>query len=399
MNPSDRFIRNPRVALAPAPEGYLAYDIDTCQLHRLNPAAALIVELSDGTRSATEVSEAVAGHLAEGRVGDCLQWMAGAVTDRLLVQVEGDPPPPGPPPIECAELAGDLRGEGHVLAAFVCQHYATMSLGDDPEQWEALAELAHIVGRREEAHEAYERYAALAPGDAEVEQILVALRDDPPPPRAPDRCIVQLYARFAEFYERNMCADLEYQAPAWLGEALDAELDVAADLDVFELGCGTGLAAPHLRRRARRLVGVDLSPQMVERARSTGLYDQLDVAEITEWLSRANARDADLIAACDTFMYFGDLRQVLLPAARRLRAGGRLVFTVERDAGSSFRLTDSGRYAHSEAHIRLAASDAGLRIVTLNERLLRYEYGNAVMGLVALLDGSKRGVSPASPTQ
>ena len=385
MNPSDRFIRNPRVALAPTADGYLAYDTDTDRLHRLNPAAALIVELSDGTRSAADVWEAVAGHIEAGLAEHCLQWMADRVTDGLLLPVQGDETPPaGPAPAEFAEFARDLRGEGQVLAAFVCQHYATMSLGEDPEQWEALAELAHIVGRREDAREAYERYVALVPGAAEVEQILVALRDAPPPPRAPDRCIVQLYARFAEFYERNMCTDLEYQAPAWLAQALDTELGVAGGLEVLELGCGTGLAAPHLRSRARRLVGIDLSPQMVERARSTGLYDALDVAEITEWLSRVDVPDFDLIAACDTFIYFGDLRQVLLPAARRLRPGGRIAFTVERDAGSSFRLTDSGRYAHAELHIRLAASDAGLRVASLNERLLRYEYGDAVIGLVAV---------------
>ena len=385
MDPSDRFIRNPRVALAPAPDGYLAYDIDTSRLHRLNPAAALIVELSDGARTAAGVADVLAEHIDEGRMADCIRWMEGATADGLLVPAHDDETTPaGPSPVEFANLAAELRSDGRVLAAFVCQHYAAMSLEDDADQWEALAELAHIVGRRDEAREAYERYAVLAPADAEVEQILVALRGAPPPERAPDRCIVQLYARFAEFYERSMCTDLEYQGPAWLNEALDAELGTAGGLDVLELGCGTGLAAPHLRTRARRLVGIDLSPEMVEHARSTGLYDQLEVAEITGWLSRAGTRDFDLIAACDTFIYFGDLRQVLVPVATRLRAGGRVVFTVEREEGSAFRLTDSGRYAHSEAHIRAAASDAGLRVASLAERVLRYEYGEPVMGLVAM---------------
>ena len=385
------------MALAPASDGYLAYDTDARRLHRLNPAAALIVELCDGTRSATEVCEAVAGHLAGGDAVDCLRWMAGAVADRLLVSADGAPP--APTPAARAELARALRAEGRVLAAFVCQHDATMSLEDDADQWEALGELAHIVGRREDARVAYERYVALAPGDAEVEQILVALRDEPAPPRAPDECILQLYGRFAGFYERNMCADLDYQAPAWLGEALDAELGDIGGLDVLDLGCGTGLAAPGLRRWARRLVGIDLSPEMVVHARSTRLYDELDVAEITGWLFRTDAREFDLIAACDTFIYFGDLRQVLRPASCRLRAGGRLAFTVERDEGTSFRLTDSGRYAHSEAHIQLATSDAGLRVTILNERLLRYEYGDAVSGFVVVcrLDASPRAVN-AHPT-
>jgi predicted TPR repeat methyltransferase len=224
----------------------------------------------------------------------------------------------------------------------------------------------------------------LAPGDAEVEHILVSLRGDPTPPRAPDDCIVQLYARFAEFYERNMRQDLEYRGPEALAQALQRAPGASTALDVLELGCGTGLAAGHLRAFARRLVGIDLSPDMATRAIATGRYDAVEVAEITEWLTRRDARDFDLIAACDTLIYFGDLRQVMMPAVKRLRDGGTFAFTVERGEDASFKLTDSGRYVHSEAHIADAAADAGLRIVSIDRTVLRYEYGEAVEGLVVV---------------
>jgi len=159
----------------------------------------------------------------------------------------------------------------------------------------------------------------------------------------------------------------------------------AAALDVLELGCGTGLAATGLRPLARVLVGIDLSPDMIERARQAGAYDVLEVAEITEWLARGAGRDFDLIAACDTFIYFGDLRQVLLPAVRRLRAGGVVAFTVEACEGSGFQLTDSGRYVHSEAHIRDAGREAHLAIESLEPTVLRYEYGEPVNALVVVM--------------
>ncbi len=386
MNADDRILRNPFVALAPADDGYLAYDIESCRLHRLNPTAALIVELSDGTRTAAHVSAQLAPLIGDAGMEGCTRWMEAAAADGLLKSVRaGNPLPAGPSPDEFASLAAELRSDGHVLAAFVCQHFATLQVPDDADQWEALGELAHIVGRRDDAREAYERYTELAPGDAEVEQILVALRDEPAPPRAPDRCIVQLYARFAEFYEQNMCTDLEYQGPAQLAAALEADLGSVADLDVLELGCGTGLAGQHLRRRARRLVGIDLSPDMVVHAQATGVYDSLEVAEITEWLARADTPQFDLVAACDTLIYFGDLRQVLIPAANHVRAGGRLAFTVERGDTLPFRLTDSGRYTHSESHIRTAAQDAGLTVAAVTENVLRYEYGEPVLDLVVVL--------------
>ena len=387
MNTNARLLRNPLVALAPAEDGYLAYDAARHRLHRLNAAAALIVELCDGTRTAEAILADVAPFVADNAGAGCARWIDDALEDGLLETIEPNAQGAAmPPPDYFSTLASRLRSDGSVRAAFICQHYATMQTPDDAEQWATLGDIAHIVGRREDAKEAYERYLELSPGDAEVEHLLVSLRNAPPPPRAPDECIVQLYSRFAEFYERNMRTDLEYCGPEVLASALDRTLGVAAaSLHVLELGCGTGLAGMALRPHARSLVGIDLSPDMVEHAKETAWYDALEVAEITEWLSRSGDRDFDLIAACDTFIYFGDLRQVLRPAAARLRAGGRVAFTVERDEGSGFRLTDSGRYVHSEAHIHDAAHEAGLIVEITDRVVLRYEYGEAVPALVVVL--------------
>jgi predicted TPR repeat methyltransferase len=387
MNADARILRNPSVALAPTEDAYLAYDIDAARLHRLNPAAALLIELCDGTRTTDQLIANVIPFMQGDAEAGCRQWIEWAVESGLVRALAPGSAPPAAPALESfSTLARQLRKQGQVLAAFVCQHYATFEMREpDADQWCALGELAHIVGRREDAREAYERYIELDPDDAEVEHILVSLRDEAPPPRASDRAILQLYSRFAEYYEKNMCTDLEYQGPERLAEALDACLGDAGSLEILELGCGTGLAGKYLRRRARRLVGIDLSPEMIERAKTTDIYDALDVAEITEWLAHAGDASFDLVVACDTLIYFGDLRQVVVPAAARLRAGGTVAFTVERSAGDAYALTDSGRYAHSEAHIREAAAAAGLRVASLTEVQLRWEYGQAVIGLVTVL--------------
>jgi len=385
MNPVSRLLRNPFIALAPADDGYLAFDPARHRLHRLNPIAALIVELSDGTRTADELVSDLAPLVDGDARAGCAAWIEHALHEDLLrATPPGTAAPSEPSPDHFASLASQLRRDGWVLAAFVCQHHAASQMPDDADQWAALGELAHITGHREDAREAYEQYLVLEPGDAEVEHILVSLRGDPAPARASDEAIVQLYARFAEFYERNMRTDLEYQGPAALGEAL-RDAGVPKDLEVLELGCGTGLAGTQLKAHARRLVGIDLSPDMIEHAAATGVYDSLDVAEITEWLARSSARDFDLVAACDTLIYFGNLLQVVGPASRRLREGGFVAFSVERGEGEPFRLTDSGRYVHSEAHVRDTARKAGLDVTRISTTRLRYEYGEAVMGLVVVL--------------
>jgi predicted TPR repeat methyltransferase len=123
---------------------------------------------------------------------------------------------------------------------------------------------------------------------------------------------------------------------------------------------------------------------MVELARARSLYDQLEVAEITDWLRRSSDH-FDLVAGCDCLIYFGDLRQVVAPAGSLLNPGGAIVFTVERGDHYPFCLTDSGRYAHHPDHVREVAKEAGLEVVRLEEGYLRMEYGSEVTGLFAAL--------------
>lgn len=131
-------------------------------------------------------------------------------------------------------------------------------------------------------------------------------------------------------------------------------------------------------------MGVDLSPEMIERARALGAYTSLHTAEVTAYLTDQTVGFFDVIGACDTFIYFGNLGQVIGLAARRLTPGGILAFTVERGDTHPFRLTDSGRFSHHARHVRESATDAGLSAVEISEHVLRYEYGQPVTGLVAV---------------
>jgi predicted TPR repeat methyltransferase len=376
---------NPHVVLAPVENGYLAYDSASDQVHELNPMAALIAELCDGSRSVDEIRDEVAPLLPEGGAAGVQGWIDDAVRAGLLIldgTVAGNHRDLSAE--ELHDVAKRLRRAGKVRLAFQCQQTVVKLAPDDPDAWCYLGELAHIVGERDEARAAYEKYLSLEPDDAEVKLILVALRDEPPPSRAPDEFIQQLYERFSSFYEKNICDDLDTQAPDRIRELAQAAMGDRTSLALLDLGCGTGLAGVQLKPRAARMVGIDLSPEMVELARARSLYDQLEVAEITDWLRRSSDQ-FDLVAACDCLIYFGDLRQVLVPAAVLLNAGGAIVFTVERGDRYPFCLTDSGRYAHHPTHVREAAEEAGLEVVRLEEGYLRMEYGSEVTGLFVAL--------------
>jgi predicted TPR repeat methyltransferase len=376
---------NPHIVLAPVENGYLAYDSASEQVHELNPLAALIAELCDGSRSVDEIRGAVTPLLPEGNDSEVERWIEGAIQAGLLIRGDGVASDHRSLSAkELADLAKRLRRAGKVRLAFLCQQTVVKLAPEDADAWCYLGELAHIIGQRDEARVAYEKYLSIEPDDAEVKLILVALRDEAPPSRAPDEFIQQLYERFSSFYDKNICDDLDTQAPDRIRELAQAAVGDRTGLTLLDLGCGTGLAGVQLKPRAARMVGIDLSPEMVELARARNLYDQLEVAEITDWLRR-NSECFDLIAACDCLIYFGDLRQIVVPAVSRLHPDGAIVFTVECGDRYPFRLTDSGRYTHHPDHIREVAKEAGLRVLRLEEGYLRMEYGAEVTGLFVAL--------------
>ena len=134
---------------------------------------------------------------------------------------------------------------------------------------------------------------------------------------------------------------------------------------------------------------------MVERARDRQVYDELIVAELTEYLSGA-AGQFDLIISADTLVYFGDLRPVLAAAAGALRPGGVLIFTVERagddrPAEPGFYLQHHGRYCHQEEYVRATLRDAGFEVRQRDPVVLRKEMDQPVRGLLVTAVARPRG--------
>jgi predicted TPR repeat methyltransferase len=377
---------NSVIQLIQTETGYAAYDPITDKLHELNPTASLIVELCDGKRSVEEICAFLAPMLPAGSEEGVKGWIEEGVAAGLLV-------PGGDPGNAHRELTAEelhkisrrLRYRDREQIALLCQQQATALAPNDPDMWYDLGEMSEMVGKRDGARAAYEKYIEFKPDDAEIKHILVALRDEPAPPRMPNVALEQMYADFSRTFETNVIDELGYKAPQQVRELIDPLLGDRQNLAVLDLGCGTGLAGVQFKPRAARLIGVDISPEMVELARARGLYDRLDVAEITEWLARCSER-FELIVCCDCLIYFGDLRQVLLPVAQMLCPRGLFAFTLERGEQYPHRLADSGRYTHHADHVREVAAEAKLNVARLEEAFLRDEYGTPLTGLFVVLE-------------
>ena len=72
-------------------------------------------------------------------------------------------------------------------------------------------------------------------------------------------------------------AKLLYRAPALVAAMVaDSEIPAAKNLDVLDIGCGTGLCGPLVAPYARRLVGVDLSGRMLAQAEAQARLRRAD---------------------------------------------------------------------------------------------------------------------------
>jgi predicted TPR repeat methyltransferase len=243
----------------------------------------------------------------------------------------------------------------------------------------ALAQSLSETGQPAESRAVWQRVLQLRPNDPEARFVLAALDGEDAPPAAPATFVARLFNSYANNFDEHLVGRLGYQGPRRLRETID-RIEPQRALDVLDLGCGTGLVGAALRERAKTLVGVDLSPAMIEKSRQRGVYDALELADVTAAMQRRNEA-FDLIVAGEVFVYIGDIRATFAAAAQALRRGGLFLFTIERHEGSGYLLHESRRYAHSIDYIRAAAAANHLTEVESQQTALRQGKGEG--GMVA----------------
>lgn len=281
-----------------------------------------------------------------------------------------------------ANLAVTLRARGSLEEAL---HALGRALELNPHMRSAAVTYGHLLYRLDrlpQALEFYRHWLAHSPDDPIPQHMLAALGGAGCPTRASDSYVRSVFDDFADSFDRSLQL-LQYRAPQLVYEAVTASgaLPRSGALDVVDLGCGTGLCGPLLRPIARHLVGVDLSPKMLSLAAARGLYDQLNCAELTDWL--ATCRTFDLGVAADVLCYFGDLEVVFARVGAILTPGGCFCCSLEAapdEVSQPFVLRPHGRYQHQRAYIESSLARAGLQIVQLSQAVLRYERKAPVAG-------------------
>lgn len=242
-----------------------------------------------------------------------------------------------------------------------------------PDMIEAHLNLGTLFldeGSSVEARQSFETVLRLDPDNQPARHLLSTLAGESPD-TAPKEFVAKLFDDYAGKFETHLTEELNYQFPQMVREAVPRVLNrEPASLRILDLGCGTGLCGPLFRDMAETLIGVDLSPGMLAKAREKNVYDSLIEGDLSKAL-QAEKESLDLVIAADVFVYVGNLRQVFSDCRDAMRTGALLAFSTECFDGGGFELRASGRFAHSPGYIEGLAEDFGFSVLTCEEIVIR----------------------------
>jgi SAM-dependent methyltransferase len=154
---------------------------------------------------------------------------------------------------------------------------------------------------------------------------------------------------------------------------------------VADIGCGTGRTGAWLASKgASGLVGVDLTPEMLERAKARELYDELSVADVRETGLPAGAFELVTCNLVDEHLaelgpLYTEVRRLLAPGGFFVLVGFHPFFIMTSGMPTHFEHPERGSVA-VETNIHLlsdhvsAGRAVGLELVEMHERLVDDEW-------------------------
>ncbi|KAJ4263931.1 hypothetical protein NW762_005969 [Fusarium torreyae] len=190
-----------------------------------------------------------------------------------------------------------------------------------------------------------------------------------------------VYDEWAKTYNEEITGKgQEYVGPAIAAAYVPQVLgtpSINQDTEILDAGCGTGLVGVFLSRLgAKKLDGIDISPGMLDEARTTGAYRNLDVTDLSRPLSAKND-SYDVVTCVGTLTQSHVGPEAISEFVRVVKPGGYIVATVIKE------IWQSGGY---EAHVKNLAEQNKVKV--LSAELQDYRRGAGAQAYYLVLQVS-----------
>lgn len=198
------------------------------------------------------------------------------------------------------------------------------------------------------------------------------------PETAPLDYIKNLFDNYAYQFDEHLQNVLLYKTPELLRKQLNPFLE-KKKYNLLDLGCGTGLSGRCFVDISKKITGIDISRNMLNKAKEKACYDILIENDILNSLSESK-ENFDLILCIDTLVYFGKLNEFFTKALHCLTANGLLAISIElsEQSFSSYILQANGRYQHNEIYVRELAKKNQLTLLNFKNVVGRQEENKAI---------------------
>ena len=194
------------------------------------------------------------------------------------------------------------------------------------------------------------------------------------------------YDDWAENYEKDMFDESQdYVAPAIASKYVLKHLGVSkidGTTQILDAGCGTGLVGTFLARSgAKNLDGIDLSPGMLEVARRSNIYRDLQVADLSQALFQHD-QSYDVVVCVGTLTQGHVGPEALGEFARITKPTGFIIATVLESVWQS---------KGYEAKVNRLVEEGKVQLVSA--QLEDYRRGAGVRAFMVVLQIPQRNVS------
>ncbi len=245
------------------------------------------------------------------------------------------------------------------------------------------AYLCHKSGNMEKAEELYRRLLILNPAHQAARHMLDSLSGNTPD-TAPLEYVEAVFDNYAKTFEQSLVEELSYKTPKSIWQRYVSLFPRKQRELCIDLGCGTGLAGEQFSPYCNRLIGVDISEEMLHLAKRKDIYHDLIKSDIDHFINQTDL-SPDLIVAADVFTYMGNLESLFEKCYLKAQAEGLFLFSVEDTASNSFALKDTGRFGHSPEYIQDICRRTGWRVLDQQSAELRQENGMWIKGHLFIL--------------